>query len=927
MMVESAMRQVGFQKAPLVLAVALVLSGAGRGQAASPPRPVRPRKAYTLSGGPWRVGGSFDTAVHLRNESGRAAIKVTPVVYMEDGTAVQLAPVEMPPSTNADLDLASSLSLLPPGEVTLWGSMVLTYTGNYAGELFASMDIQSNGSSGLSTDFQYDAGSFLPSPSHPLDPGPNASVLEQRLARAANKHLAGKASAVAVKPEGQKPLEGVWSKPSALGMGWLALSNMGASYAVVDWAVFGSAGDRRSGPELSIPPHGTEMVSLEPLIAELPSAEQGSGGLEIDPRAAQGQVRAEAAFYDAGSGAILPVNLQMKGWGLGQPVNARFAIAGLPVGTQPARYGFPVTADFEPSVSLRNVTKAPLPVEMHLSLSPDSAEPATPCTLRVPVTLAAENERDLPLGPTLRAAGCPRAGVLNIMLRFRGRRGDLEVAARSTGGVGGYEVEGTVHDMEQMVSFGESMIYWTNAGGATTLLTIWNPVQREQRLRLGFSGGSGVSLVTTNTGAVCRGCYYVSLDLPPGASVTLSTAALRTAAPDRQGNLFPAATEGSLGLVPADKPLPDVRGIVHLPKGGLPPMWAVMGETVVSPSSVGIASLTGAPQRLGGAHSERGGTCQGAVGAEGGDPCGYFTTYIDGQIYMSPGTSENLDLEGEEGSDNPPGPVDNVTNKVTTWSSSNTSVATVDAYGKVTAVAVGSTEIRAEWDDAPVWNGCHCPAGELVGEQYIFVTQCGDPVGYSTPDTWGQTGWPSDRGPLMAEYGATGPYSPGVQDDSSCSPTDGACIASSPTFTPACSDFTESASNAYYSFNTLKGSDDYQWALIQYPLVEPASTGVGLSAWVSSYETAYGAGVPTFNSGYRTPVYNLTLNGSARASRHMFGDAADLNSSGSETIFLELTASAYAAGASYVEPNNSYVNYGHVHADWRNRDVGGSFQP
>lgn len=879
-------------------------------------------KTFTLYGGPWRVDGQFDSIVHLKSGARFATLSVTPTLYMEDGTAVALAPVSLPPGVNGDLDLAQLLAKLPPGETTLWGSIALSFRGRFADELMAAMDVFASGSSGLSTDFSYLPGSFAPPPTVPLVPGPNATPLQKRLIQDENKHIAAKAAALAggsAPPSGEKPLEALWARPSPVSMGWLALTNTGSTAAVVDWKIFGSAGSVVDGPTITVAPHGTQMLGLASLIQQLPAAEQNAGGLEVEPHTAKRQILAEAAFYDSQNGATTALNLQMKGWGLGHPVLFRFAVAGLPLGPQPPSLGFPSAANFAPSLSLRNTTSARLPLTIRITVSSEADPPARACALMVPLVLAPMAERDLPLAPTLAAAGCPPSGMVNLMLHFRGRRGDLEVAARSAAGRGEYQLQGGVHQIERLVTFGEGMIYWTDAGNATTLFTIWNPARYEQRLRVKFDSGEGVSFIATKNGAACKGCYYVNLDLPPGASETLSTAALRSAAPDMQGNTFPAATEGSFVITSAAEPLPDAHGRIFLPPSGLPPMRVIVGESVVGRATGnGLAALGGRGRVR--AQTELAGTCTSQAGAEAGDPCGYSTDYIDNANYVGDGQSTQFTLWAQEAWDQ------SVSINLTSgasWTSKDTSVATVSSaypdWGKVTGVSAGNVEIEATVN-VPVSTdgGCHCYYQDLPAYAYINVTTCGDPPGLTAPD--GEYGSPTDRGQIINEYQVYG-----VMDDSACPVSDPTCAADHP-FVPACGNFTASATNPNYTFSEIKGSGSvYNWAIIQAPLVEGGS--IGLSAWISDYEGTYGAGLPALDSGYRTPTYNASLGGAAQ-SRHMFGDAADLDAGDNSTIFNQLTAAANNAGANYVEPNSMLKTpYSHVHADWRNYDATPTFQP
>ncbi|MBT9555031.1 MAG: N-acetylmuramoyl-L-alanine amidase [Myxococcales bacterium] len=65
------------------------------------------------------------------------------------------------------------------------------------------------------------------------------------------------------------------------------------------------------------------------------------------------------------------------------------------------------------------------------------------------------------------------------------------------------------------------------------------------------------------------------------------------------------------------------------------------------------------------------------------------------------------------------------------------------------------------------------------------------------------------------------------------------------------------------------------------------------------------------NSGYRSPGWNDGIDGSASASRHLWGDAADVTANGKVTL-AKIKTACQNEGADYVEVYTS-----HVHCDWR----------
>ncbi len=69
-------------------------------------------------------------------------------------------------------------------------------------------------------------------------------------------------------------------------------------------------------------------------------------------------------------------------------------------------------------------------------------------------------------------------------------------------------------------------------------------------------------------------------------------------------------------------------------------------------------------------------------------------------------------------------------------------------------------------------------------------------------------------------------------------------------------------------------------------------------------------GAVVVNSGFRSPAYNATLPGSARSSRHLYGDGFDLDPL--ESALGDVADACAEEGAGYVE-----VYVSHVHCDWR----------
>jgi hypothetical protein len=136
-----------------------------------------------------------------------------------------------------------------------------------------------------------------------------------------------------------------------------------------------------------------------------------------------------------------------------------------------------------------------------------------------------------------------------------------------------------------------------------------------------------------------------------------------------------------------------------------------------------------------------------------------------------------------------------------------------------------------------------------------------------------------------------------------------------PRFTPNCRMLTHSAHSSSFTFEQIKQRGTLGWALIQRPLVVPASSGYGLDKWLQEYQQSR-----TITSGYRSPSRNQAAGG-APNSRHILGDAIDFrNVSRTEDELIDMNEAAIGAKANFIEePGQAYcgTTLKCAHADWR----------
>jgi hypothetical protein len=110
----------------------------------------------------------------------------------------------------------------------------------------------------------------------------------------------------------------------------------------------------------------------------------------------------------------------------------------------------------------------------------------------------------------------------------------------------------------------------------------------------------------------------------------------------------------------------------------------------------------------------------------------------------------------------------------------------------------------------------------------------------------------------------------------------------------------------------------------------PWNTGEYQFAIVSStmktaVEAIVAATKVVISSAYRNPKKEEHLNPGTHNSRHIYGDAVDLDTKKNKALWCQVATAACGKTASWVEPASMINNYDHVHADWRGGNIGSSF--
>jgi hypothetical protein len=335
-----------------------------------------------------------------------------------------------------------------------------------------------------------------------------------------------------------------------------------------------------------------------------------------------------------------------------------YASAGLMVGKPDPMMtpGFPKDTAFTPYLVVRNTTEKPLDVSMQLNYMM-GMQASAPVTRNLPAQhLGPREVRQVDMQAALNSAGVKDFnGSINLSVSFTGKTGDLGIASGSVDQTGTYVFE----VKPQGISSSRSKFtnYWGVSNGNDTMFTLWNPTGQPEDILATFYYGDG------------SGKYVLPVHLEAQASTMIDMGMLiAEIKPDANGNVIPPSIqEGSAQFASA--------------KGS--------GEKITLVVAGGLYNVSTA-------------TC----GEQCTNCCG------DSNFNISPGTilcpiGEGMQLLSTA--------TDCYGNTVVpvSFSSDNTSVMTVDAYGYVNGVAVGTANITAYWGNEVVYNGQFCVSDDM----------------------------------------------------------------------------------------------------------------------------------------------------------------------------------------------------------------------
>ena len=464
-------------------------------------------------------------------------------------------------------------------------------------------------------------------------------------------------------------LEGLWWKQESNVAGFVALSNVTGNPITVNLQVTDAENQTLKNLDLTVTAHGTKTVDL----VELLTTASPSGGVLVTHNGPQGGLIVNGGLEDeaVGYSARLPIQvLKQHVIQEGSPTGdapdiqkASYVELGLMTGAADPMMNFPADTTFAPYAVLRNVSEQPFTVAPTLWWMEGGAAHSAALA---PLTVLPHQTQNLNLPTRLAAAGLRNFnGSVNLELDTQGPKEGLVMAGGSVDRKNTYVFEVTPRVI--LESEAKNIARWSTSNGDDTMVTVWNPADEAQdfKFTLFFSGGH----------------YGYPIHLGPRATQTFNVSEItQSGVPDAEGNIVPAGLhEGSAKLSGAQGENEHI--LVAMDAGTYNVKKATCNPTCTTCDGPVSWSVNASPVAV-------------PVGSSVQEA---FIEVMD--------TGDQFDASN-----------------ISTWSSSNASVATVDVdTGLVSGVAAGSFSLAASdsggeteyFSDCGMDEGEGCPVGTV----------------------------------------------------------------------------------------------------------------------------------------------------------------------------------------------------------------------
>jgi hypothetical protein len=450
-----------------------------------------PNEAHILRGGFWRVDGGFVSTIRIKNILVIAPIQVTPTLYMADGTAYPLAPVTVPVSGVATININDALVAAPQAiasHISQFGSLTLLYEYPTPGHLVAAVSAID---APRSLSFEYMINETMVMPND----------------------------------NGQKVFEGLWWKHDRGVHGSISLSNITDQPRTATLRVTRKQGDFDLR-EVDLPPLTTQLLDLNEVSRDAADESNAAGGVRVEFNGPTGAIMVTGSLVNESEGysANMPFWDQRPTNSPVQKINS--GSAGIMVGKPDPMMmpGFPAQTHFIPYLVLRNTTAA----EMDVTLTLNYMTGTTPVNRGLRKQhLDPFESRKADLGGMLDEVGLNSFnGSINLAFTYTGRGSDLIIATGSVDQTGTYVFE--VMPQAIAENIGSITGYWSVDDGNDSMFNLWNPTDVPQEILATLYYGDG------------SGTYRFPMHLSPQTSTMIDIAMLiQEKTPDIDGKIIP----------------------------------------------------------------------------------------------------------------------------------------------------------------------------------------------------------------------------------------------------------------------------------------------------------------------------------------------------------------------------------------------------
>lgn len=611
----------------------------------TPTTPLPTAGPQTLSAGLWRVDDGFVSTIQVKNLLASKPVIFTPALYMADGTEQLLTPIQLPANASTVININTQLQGFPADKAAHISS-------------FGSVSIL----------FNSDPGALIGS----------ITMMNARLSLSYTTSLNGVMSGTPT----MQTLEGLWWRHDSGVGGFVGLSNSTTREIAVQIQAVGSQGGTGPVEQTYLPPHSTKMLDLDSLIGSLPRREMREGGLRVQFDGLIGEVNVVGGLANINNGYSAVMPFWMSGMGImsstaSSTAQVTLAHAGLMTGPADPMMGFPATTKFTPYLALRNTTAQS--VDIGLTIYTDNGTPL-PATVH---PLQPFETRQINMKEVLAAIKLSTfSGMINLAVSHKGQSTDVLQVAGSVDETGTYVFEVPAKQAETSMS--KETPYWTVAGGADTMVSLWNPSSEPEDLNvtLYFSAGTGKYVLPVHLNAFSSYNFNISM-------------LIREQKKDASGRVIPLGIfEGSLQFASANS---ETKSIQLVP-------------------NIGIFNVATATCYYGCI------SCPGWFGA----------TISPGSLSMTVGQSSGLTLSS-------------LYNGISyivygSWSGSNNSVASISANGnggaQVSAASPGTATIYGSFSGQPAnsWfcaynPGCYMISSQSFTANITASVNCNFPTG------------------------------------------------------------------------------------------------------------------------------------------------------------------------------------------------------